>query len=117
MHSASVFKETKKVSRTEIVEILTSAKETVFTCTFHTKVDDKHVLEVLKSSKNISKDSKELSKAIVLGKQMEMVGHLTRSEQKLGRSSVIDLNAHIPFKQIDHRTVQSLIYKNVKYIC
>lgn len=47
MKSGSAFGETKKVTRTELVEIFKEAKETVFTVNFCTKVDDKHIKEVL----------------------------------------------------------------------
>jgi hypothetical protein len=35
----------------------------------------------------------------------------------MGRSTVIDLNAPIynNFRQVDHRTIEYIIYKNVKY--
>lgn len=90
MHSASIFSETKKVTRTQLVEIFRNTKETVFTCTFHTKVDDKHIKEVLSLSKE--KDLSKLAKEITTGKEIQIVGFLTRSKWKLGRSSVIDLN-------------------------
>jgi hypothetical protein len=39
------------------------------------------------------------------------------SENNMGRSTVIDLNAPIynNFRQVDHRTIEYIIYKNVKY--
>lgn len=48
----------------------------MFTCTFHTKVDDKHIKEVLTSWNGKDK----LGKEIITGKEIEMVGHLTGSE-------------------------------------
>lgn len=47
MQSGSVFSETKKVTRTELVDIFKNCKETVFTVKFTTKVDDKHIKEIL----------------------------------------------------------------------
>lgn len=46
-----------------------------------------------------------------------MTCHLVNVENNLGRSTVIDLNANTPskFRQIDHRTIQYIIFKNVKY--
>lgn len=51
------------------------------------------------------------------GEQVELIGHLVKSEQHMGRSLVIDLEAPAPnnFRQVDHRTIQSIIWRNVKY--
>ena len=38
-------------------------------------------------------------------------------ENNLGRSLVIDLNAKgSPFRQVDHRSIDSIIFQNVKYV-
>ena len=46
-----------------------------------------------------------------------MICHLVKAENHLGRSTVIDLTAKTEnkFRQIDHRTIESIIFKNVKY--
>jgi hypothetical protein len=46
-----------------------------------------------------------------------MICHLVKVENNLGRSTVIDLNAQSPnkFRQVDHRTIEWIIFKNVKY--
>ena len=47
-----------------------------------------------------------------------MVCHLVECDNNLGRSVVVDLNA-IPGKnirQVDHRTIDHIIFKNVKYV-
>lgn len=60
---------------------------------------------------------KKLSKDVVEGESVEITGHLVSSDNNLGRSLVIDLNAPMNnnFRQVDHRTIEYLIYKNVKY--
>ena len=47
-----------------------------------------------------------------------MTCHLVKVENNLGRSTVIDLTAKTEnkFRQIDHRTIQSIIFKNIKYV-
>jgi hypothetical protein len=46
-----------------------------------------------------------------------MTCHMVEVENNLGRSLVIDLGADSDnkFRQIDHRTIESIIFKNVKY--
>jgi len=46
-----------------------------------------------------------------------LVCHLVKAENNLGRSLVIDLNAagDNKFRQIDHRSIESIIFNNVKY--
>jgi hypothetical protein len=43
------------------------------------------------------------------------VGRVVQSECMLGRSLVVELGTN-QFKQVDHRTITSLVFKNVKYI-
>ena len=47
-----------------------------------------------------------------------MTCHLVKVENNLGRSTVIDLNAQSPskFRQVDHRSIEWIIFKNVKYV-
>lgn len=47
-----------------------------------------------------------------------MTCHLVKVENNLGRSTVIDLTAkgENKFRQIDHRTIEWIIFKNVKYV-
>ena len=51
------------------------------------------------------------------GITVEITGHLVESENYLGRSLIIDLNNVAPynFRQVDHRTIEHIIFKNVKY--
>ena len=61
------------------------------------------------------KDSKTLAKELLTGKESTVVGRLTKTEGKLGRSLVLGLPAN-NFVSVDHRTIKWLILKNVKYI-
>jgi len=58
-----------------------------------------------------------LAKSIIEGEPCNMICHLVKAENHLGRSTVIDLTAKTDnkFRQIDHRTIESIIFKNVKY--
>jgi len=46
-----------------------------------------------------------------------MTCHLVEAENMLGRSTVIDLGAKSDnkFRQVDHRTIEYIILRNVKY--
>jgi hypothetical protein len=54
---------------------------------------------------------------IIHGEQACCTGFLVDSEGKLGRSTIIDLSEPYGkgFKQVDHRSIEFLIIKNVKY--
>ena len=47
-----------------------------------------------------------------------MTCHMLEVENNLGRSLVIDLSCGGPnkFRQVDHRSIESIIFKNVKYV-
>ena len=54
-----------------------------------------------------SDEAKKLSKNLTDGELVEITGHLIESENNLGRSLIIDLNApkNNNFRQVDHRTI------------
>ena len=54
---------------------------------------------------------------MVEGELVTIVGHLVQSDNNLGRSLIIDLNSKGPnnFRQVDHRSIQYIIWRNVKY--
>jgi hypothetical protein len=120
--SANQFDEEKKLTRTEIIEILESAGDTVFTVNFVTKATEDKAQELL--SKLTAQDLadpavlKALSKDIIQGHESTIVGHLRNSEPKMGRSSVIDLNLpkNNNIRFVDHRSINWLIFKRVKYV-
>ena len=116
MNSAMIFDSEQKVTRTEVLEKISGAGESVMTVNFNKKVDEAHIKSILDSSDKKA-DLKKLSKQIITGKEVDMTCYVLKSENGLGRSSVIDLNAPHKqnFRQIDHRTVNSLILKNIKY--
>ena len=115
MNNAAVFDEEKKESLTHVAELLANARTQSFTATFRTKVDEKECIEKLqKASAAELSEGKKLAKALLSGKETTIVGRLANSEGRLGRSLVVDL-ASKGFRQIDHRTLISLIISNTKY--
>ena len=59
-----------------------------------------------------------LAKSFTEGRPCLMTCHLVNVENNLGRSTVIDLNAKGPskFRQVDHRSIDYIIFKNTKYV-
>ena len=124
MQNGCAFSSTEKISRTEMVEKLVSAKESVMSIKFHKKLDDTWVKECL--AENITKASqlndkkhiKQVAKELISGRDAEMVCCLTSADGNLGRSSILDLNAPDGrnFRQVDHRALEELILNDKKYV-
>lgn len=89
MSSANQYSRQETVSRTQAVEILTSARDTVFTVRFE-KQD---------------------------GSLRDLTGHLLSTENAFGRSNVVDLEVTTGNnqRQVDHRTLHFIVINNIKY--
>lgn len=122
MFNACQFTETKKVSKTAIVNILESTGGAIFTVNFDKKPTDKSVLDVLKSFTiaDFSDQSRlaHISEKIARGENRTLTGYMISSEPKMGRSKVVDLTKPAPgnTRLVDHRTLNWLIFKGVKYV-
>jgi hypothetical protein len=57
-----------------------------------------------------------LAKELLHGKETTVVGRLINTEGKLGRSLVFGLEKDNHYCQVDHRHINWLILKNVKYV-
>ena len=122
MYSSVHFEEEEKVTRTQLAEVLEDAGNKVFSAIFRGKVNEKNAAEMINgldmdtilNRRKLNKFVKEMLK----GKEIQMTAHLAKSEPKLGRSLVIGLDIKGPskFRQIDHRGMESIIFKNKKYI-
>ena len=65
------------------------------------------------------KKSAALAKALLQGQDCSLLCYMVEVENNLGRSLVIDLresDQNSKFRQIDHRTIESIIFKNKKYV-
>lgn len=122
MWSADHFEKEIKCTMTDLSEILETSKDTIFKVQFRKKLDEKLVQQKLASVKfadiKKEKELKKLSKDLTEGELVEFVGHKVESDNNLGRTLMIDLEAPEKnnFRQIDHRTIEHIIFKNVKYI-
>lgn len=116
MYNASVYTKEERLPLTQIVKLLKEANSVVFTVNYNLKVDDKLVKEKLSklTQKELS-DPKALAKELLSGNEKTLVGRLSKTEGKLGRSLVVTLPEKF-YGQIDHRTINWMILKNIKYI-
>jgi hypothetical protein len=117
MHNASLYKKEEKLALTKVVKILKEAHSTAFTVCFNCKVDEKSVQEKLNEATAADlKDPKGFAKSLLVGRETTVTGKLVSTEGKLGRSLVLGLERSNQWVQVDHRSINWLIYKNVKYI-
>lgn len=121
MYSACHYKEEEKLTLTEVATVLEDVGRKVFTAVFHSKVNEKVVAEKLSNMESgISGNSRQLNKFVkdlLIGNEITVCGHLAKREPRLGRSLIVSLDteAKPSFKQIDHRGLESIIFKNKKY--
>lgn len=123
MYSAAQFSETKKVSKLGLVDVLESAYDTIFTVNFNKLPNEKTITEKLQkidpTKLSDAKELKKIAKNINLGEERTLVGYMLKSEPKMGRTQVIDLEQPLGgyrARLVDHRTINWLILKNVKYV-
>lgn len=128
LFSATQFTETVKVSRTELIEIFHGVGDTVFQVCFNKQPTADAINEAIESA-NKGKilpinELKRLVKQAYKGEERILIGYLVKTETGFGRSMVIDLEANTSkstpewdsrLRQVDHRTLNWLIYKNIKY--
>ena len=119
MYNAGVFASEEKLSLTKVAKVLEEAKTTCFTVCFNSKVDEKTVKEKLAAltSADLKDKAKvaQTAKDLLVGKETVIVGYLSNSQGKLGRSLIVDLPTE-GFRSVDHRTIKWIIIKNVKYV-
>lgn len=127
MYSADEVRETKEVTRSELVKIFTEeTRESVFTVCFTKKATADDILEVMAVFDNESKGKKvspirrkQIAKmCLECGAERILKGYMLQSEPFMGRSNVYDLEVprgQHAIRQVDHRTIKWLILRNVKY--
>lgn len=135
LYSANQFTITKKVNKTELVRVFENAKDTIFTINFNKQPSEETVQEIL--DKTLISDftdagkRKKLAQHLMHGKERTLIGYLQDGETTLGRSQVVDLEEHFKALEkgknaseairsskrlVDHRTINWIILKNVKFI-
>ena len=121
MWSATHFAKEVPMTMTELAELIEAAGDTVFSVTFRKQPTAEHAQEKLEQIKFDDLKKKEIlttvAKDIIEGQRVTMVCHLVEAQNSLGRSLVTDLSSAAPnkFRQVDHRSIESITLKNVKY--
>lgn len=117
-------KETQKITRTEMAELIRSSQKRAFRVRFHCKPKDADVEKVLNEeweSAAPSRKKRKLIRGKVLnGTEKTLVCHLYKDENLMGRAQVIDLEAQRrgeqhPFRQVDYRSIEELWIDNMHY--
>jgi hypothetical protein len=130
MYSAGQYNLKQTLNRSQACELLENAGSAVFTVNFRKQVREKELREQILEAiatpdgellgrSELQKRIKQVSKTALEGEERTLIGYLVDSEPRMGRSTVIDLN--IPpdrdrLRLVDHRTLNWLIIRNVKYI-
>ncbi|WP_373480636.1 hypothetical protein [Geminocystis sp.] len=130
MYSASQYQIEKYITRIEVNNILANIGQQIFTVNFNKQVkqDDikNKLLTAIKDEEGnpltyeqIEKNLKTISKELNKGEERTLIGYLLEINNEMGRSSAIDLEIERGknrLRQIDHRTINYLIFKNTKYL-
>lgn len=125
MYSADQALEIKPVTRTELIEIFSHVGDTVFTVCYNKQTDVKDIIKVIDQSTSVDSHyvlGKKIKEAFK-GEERILTGYLLSTETGFGRSIVIDLaldrgtniNWDARIRQVDHRSLNWLVHKNVKY--
>jgi hypothetical protein len=121
MYSADHFEREIPLNMTGLAELLQNVQDNVFTIEFQKQASESNAIQALTDADTACfkdpKKMKDLAKQLISGQPCKMTCHMVQVENNLGRSLVIDLNADSDnkFRQVDHRTIESIIFKNVKY--
>lgn len=122
MFSATQFEQIKKVTRTEMVDLLMhDVGDACFEAVFHKQPKDSEIVESLnacdyKALTEQTKKRKAIKQSIV-GQTRTLVGRILKREPTMGRTLAIDLNiqgAHRQ-RQVDHRTLERLTFRGTRY--
>lgn len=129
-YSAEQFTETVELNRTDLIKKFTECGDTIFTVNYHKKPDIKDInaaIDSLNDGKILPiKKMKEIIANVYKGEERTLTGYSMSTETGFGRSKVIDMTIKYKpsdkgydnrIREVDHRTLNYLIYKNVKYVC
>jgi hypothetical protein len=123
------FEKTYDVNRTELARIMREeTRESVFVCSFLKAVTEDHIAEILASiavapAARTVKERKTAAKELMKGERRELTGYMLGVDETTGRFRVVDLNvdscsssrSSCKERQVDPRTLEWLVLRNIKY--
>ena len=122
MDSGNQFSETRKVTKERLVKILESTQGSIFTVNFNKQATRERGEEKLRtvSVEDLATKGERLKlmENLLKGEERTIRGKVVKVEPKLGRTQVIDQDIDGDHRErlVDHRTINWLIFKNVKYV-
>jgi len=120
---STIVDEEKKVSKTAIADMLMHARDAVVVVNFNKQASADTVHAKLEDADG-KKITKKLLAGLLKGEERTLTGYVIGAEPLLGRSIMIDLEHAKKIdakgwdsrqRQVDHRTINWIVYKNVKY--
>lgn len=117
---------TETVTRTQLIGILESARDAVVKVTFHKKPNPDEQEKLLEGAQIGTRAQRvALVKQILQGEPRDLTGIVRYSDRDWGRTAMLDLdvfyaqagekNVGAAERQVDHRSLMSVTYKNVRY--
>lgn len=117
----------KEVTRTEMAEILMHSRDSIIKVNFNKQATADSVIEAIDTLLEKSpklKFTKKGMELLLMGAERTLIGYVIATEPVLGRTIVIDMEIEKDKdatwdnrqRQVDHRTLNYLIVKNVKYV-
>ena len=119
-HSADQFTSTEEVTRTDLVNHLANARDSVFSVAFNKQPAVKDVVDA--ASEKDEKKRAKLVREAMRGESRVLRGYLAQIDTHTGRTTVIDMDAkggvtkQSKLRQVDHRSIEYLIMHGKKYV-
>ena len=115
--SADHFEREVTCSMTELANVLSKCRGTVFTVGFRKQLSAKSIEQKLNDISDKELEDQETLKSLIQPESCELTGHLIEADNQLGRSVIVALNkpADNNVRQVDHRSIDYIIFRNVKY--
>lgn len=120
------FVEEKKVSRTQLIQILDQTKGVVKVKFFKKVKPSEAATNLIDADLSTALKRSNMVKRILTGEERMMIGMLVYSNSEWGRACLVDLEfydanrdkgAKAAERLVDHRTLTDVITKNVRYWC